>query len=210
MTGNLVRLEQGLGVRLVQPRQPRRHQRRPRPRPGGRDRADRVVQASGAGQGRVSRADVDAAIRMMDADSDPSPAACRTCRPYAYPPRRRRPAQPWPVHLHGHAGPARDGVRHRTRRHGQDLPGRRPGRRHAASRPRGPHRAVPPRRRGRGAAGLSARRLEGEGGPLSPPPVRRLERHDARRPGDPPHGARGRSRSPRWPSCAGAPWPMPS
>ena len=47
----------------------------------------------------------------------------------------------------------------------------------------GPHRAVPPGGGGRRAAGLPARRHEGEGRSLSAPAVRRAARHDAGRPG---------------------------
>ena len=56
------------------------------------------------------------------------------------------------------------------------------------------------------AAGLPARRPEGEGRSLSAAALRRAARHDAGRAGDPPAWATARSRWRRWPSCAAARW----
>ena len=56
---------------------------------------------------------------------------------------------------------------------------------------RGPHRPLPPGGRGGGTARLPAGRHEGEGRSLSPPAVRRAERHDAGRSGDPQASANG-------------------
>ena len=74
-----------------------------------------------------------------------------------------------------------DHLRGRPRRHRQDVPRDGDGRRRALA-PRGqPHHPHPPRRRGRRAARLPARRPDGEGRPVPAPAVRRAARHDGRR-----------------------------
>ena len=71
----------------------------------------------------------------------------------------------------------------------------------ARGQPDHPH---PPRGRGRRAAGLPARRPDGQDRPLPAAAVRRAARHARPREGRRPPRAQGRSRSRRWPSCAGA------
>ena len=81
--------------------------------------------------------------------------------------------------------PQHDHVRDRPGRHRQDVPGGRAGRR-GAQPPRGqPDHPHPPRGRGRRAAGLPARRPDGQGRPVPAAAVRRAARH-----------ARARARSP--------------
>ena len=70
-----------------------------------------------------------------------------------------------------------DHLRHRAGGHGQDVPGRGPGRR-GAEPPRGqPDHPDPPGRRGRRAARLPARRPDGQGRPVPAAAVRRAARH---------------------------------
>ena len=86
-------------------------------------------------------------------------------------------------------------LRHRPRRHGQDVPGDRDGHRRARP-PRGqPHHPLPPGRRGGRAARLPARRPDGEGRPVPAPAVRRAARHDGGGEGRlPPRARRDRGR----------------
>ncbi len=123
----------------------------------------------------------------------PSPTrACRcpTCRPSAPGAARSGRARPARRRIWT-CWPARDGVRHRPGRHRQDLPRRGPGGGHAAAgRVERIVLSRPAVEAGR-AARLPARRHEGEGRPVPAPPVRRAGRHDARRPGDPAHRHRG-------------------
>ena len=96
------------------------------------------------------------------------------------------------------AARARHGVRAGAGRHRQDLSRRRHGRVAAAGRQGRAHRAVAAGGRGRRAAGLPARRHEGEDRSLSAAALRRAARHAAGRADRQPHGiGRDRDRAAR-------------
>ncbi len=81
-------------------------------------------------------------------------------------------------------------LRHRPRRHRQDLPRHGQGRAGAAGQEGQPDHPDPPRGRGRRAARVPARHAQREDRPLPAPAVRRPARHA--RPRDDPQAARGR------------------
>ena len=92
-----------------------------------------------------------------------------------------------PPHQGPHAQPAasgqgrareRHGLRHRPRRHGQDLHGGGDGRARPKKQGRAPHHPHTPRRRGRREPGVPPRRPARQAGPLPPAPLRRPARHD--------------------------------
>ena len=91
---------------------------------------------------------------------------------------------------------AHDHGRHRPGRHRQVVPGRRDGGRGAVPARGQPHRAHPPRGRGRRAARLPARRPDGEGRSVPAPAVRRALRHARARARQPaPRARRDRGRA---------------
>ena len=84
------------------------------------------------------------------------------------------------------AGRSRTGVRHGSRRHWQDLPGRGPWRQPPAARRGGQAHCHPPRRRSGRTPWLPARRHEREGRSVHGAGVGGLGRHPGRRPAAPP------------------------
>ena len=157
---NLVRLEQGLGVRMSSrgnrvaiSGDPERVQAAEQALTGLYKRLE-------GGKG-LSRGDVDAAIRMADVvradDGDPRlplsdlPAILTRARSGGAALARAGD-------VYGDAGAARDGVRGRPSRHGQDLPRGRSGGGDAAGGPGGPDRAVAPGG-GDGGSGLVSCRV---------------------------------------------------
>ena len=150
---------------------------------------DELVTIIRTGQG-VTTETVERAIGMLRTETTERPG--RRAEPeHPVQPRPDDPAQDAePEALRRRDRQAHDRVRHRARRHRQDLPRDGQGRAGAAVQEGQPDHPDPAGRRGGGAARLPARHAQREDRPLPAAAVRRAARHA--RPGDDPQAARGR------------------
>ena len=152
---NLVRLEQGLHVRLTSRGNRVAITGEPERVQAAEQTLNALYKRLEAGKS-VSRADVETAIRMAEVDGDPrlplsDMPAILTKRGAV---GARSPRQAAYMESAGAAG---DGVRHRPGRHRQDVSGRGPGGRHAAGRARRSNRALPAPRSRPASASASCR-----------------------------------------------------
>ena len=150
---------------------------------------DELVTIIRTGQG-ISPETVERVISMLRAETTERPADVLSPQ-HPVQPRAHHPAQDAePEALRRRDRQAHHRLRHRTRRHRQDLPRDGQGRAGAAGQEGQPDHPDPAGGRGRGAARVPARHAQREDRPLPAPAVRRPARHA--RPRDDPQAARGR------------------